>query len=590
MKIYFDNVLIDENYYSINPKQSYILFQENETFKLGATPCNSLTFGISKAGAPTNPELCKIEINNVLYGLFNVENIVEEETNLIYTITDNMIKFNFNYDASVLIDNSLHQETDGTKYVLLSELLTDICSKVSIQLEDDNFHGADKHINWYDNTITAREYISMIAELNGGYAIINSSNKLELKQISNTPVKTINFSECEKPKIGELHKYSKVTLDNGLGIFTPVGNDDYNTLYLNSNNVFITEQADLNYIYNIINGLEFFSLEVNKCTIDDNIKTGDCIAFTDGTNTYKTYAQCELEFFCGWIGGYKFVVNSEKQEETAKIIGTNQNIEKIRKAFTEIDRLKNQILLMVQEIGDNGQITAASIILAINNDTSGATIDADVINLSANDVLNLLAGNTINLSSKNIVIDSDYLDITSNGVLTLEDNGQNTSNPRLTVKSQNYEFYSYSWGFNIKTIFNQANQGITAEFGPQWLKFYKYFEDNNSGYSYFGYATLKIVDTDDNVESEVTANRITTPKIKAGNIDNGTCTLNSSSSVSVSFNKTFSHVPSVILTPNTSASGVIAPKIRSVSKTGFTAILGGSGFSNIDCDWIAIDA
>lgn len=42
-------------------------------------------------------------------------------------------------------------------------------------------------------------------------------------------------------------------------------------------------------------------------------------------------------------------------------------------------------------------------------------INANKIELSANDVLNLLAGNTINLTSKNIVISSDYLTIDKKG-------------------------------------------------------------------------------------------------------------------------------------------------------------------------------
>ena len=52
--------------------------------------------------------------------------------------------------------------------------------------------------------------------------------------------------------------------------------------------------------------------------------------------------------------------------------------------------------------------------------------------------------------------------------------------------------------------------------------------------------------------------------------------------------KTHATTPKVVITPNTTSSGTIAPKIREVSTTGFKAIIGGSGFSNIDCDWIAI--
>ena len=81
---------------------------------------------------------------------------------------------------------------------------------------------------------------------------------------------------------------------------------------------------------------------------------------------------------------------------------------------------------------------------------------------------------------------------------------------------------------------------------------------------------------------------IITDKVTAGNIASGTCTLNSSSEVYVSFGKTMPSTPSVVIIPITTASGVIAPKVRSVDQNGFNAIIGGNGFSNISCSWIAI--
>lgn len=73
-----------------------------------------------------------------------------------------------------------------------------------------------------------------------------------------------------------------------------------------------------------------------------------------------------------------------------------------------------------------------------------------------------------------------------------------------------------------------------------------------------------------------------------GNIRRGTCTLKSSGETSVSFSSKMGGTPTVILTPYTDEGGVIAPKIRSVSASGFTAIIGGSGFSGIKCNYIAI--
>lgn len=72
-------------------------------------------------------------------------------------------------------------------------------------------------------------------------------------------------------------------------------------------------------------------------------------------------------------------------------------------------------------------------------------------------------------------------------------------------------------------------------------------------------------------------------------IRTGQCTLNTSSEVWVAFSSAFPGTPgAVMLTPQTTTSGVIAGKVRSKANTGFNAIIGGSGFSNILFDYIAI--
>lgn len=68
----------------------------------------------------------------------------------------------------------------------------------------------------------------------------------------------------------------------------------------------------------------------------------------------------------------------------------------------------------------------------------------------------------------------------------------------------------------------------------------------------------------------------------------GQCTLNSSSTVTVSFASGMSGTPRVMITPNTTVSGVIAGKIKNVSSAGFEAIIGGSGFSGIVFDYYAV--
>ena len=71
-------------------------------------------------------------------------------------------------------------------------------------------------------------------------------------------------------------------------------------------------------------------------------------------------------------------------------------------------------------------------------------------------------------------------------------------------------------------------------------------------------------------------------------IRRGTCTLNVSSATTVNFSSALPGVPTVMLTPLTSNSGVIAAKVRSVTASGFTAIIGGSGINDTQFAYLAI--
>lgn len=71
-------------------------------------------------------------------------------------------------------------------------------------------------------------------------------------------------------------------------------------------------------------------------------------------------------------------------------------------------------------------------------------------------------------------------------------------------------------------------------------------------------------------------------------IRRGTCTLNVSSATTVNFSSALPGVPTVMLTPLTTNSSVIAAKVRSVTASGFTAIIGGSGISDTQFAYLAI--
>lgn len=85
-------------------------------------------------------------------------------------------------------------------------------------------------------------------------------------------------------------------------------------------------------------------------------------------------------------------------------------------AKSEIKQTTDSITSTVSnKVGNN------EIISKINQSAEKVGINANKIELSANDILNLLAGNTINMTSKNIVLKSDKLSIDKNGKLVCSD-------------------------------------------------------------------------------------------------------------------------------------------------------------------------
>ena len=337
LKVYFDNTLIDEQYYTGLSNNNELF---NDSFKLGSTPCNQFTLKVAKEGVITQPTTIKLYDETTQFADLKIDNIEEQDYEYIYTLTDRMIDLNFNYDASEIFENG---------HTTLYNIALDICTKAGLILGTNDFRGYDKVITWYDNTRTARDYIGFIAELNGGFARIENNTLYFRKQKTNS-VKTIDIDDCENFNIGEYHNITRVIYELG-AVKYEFGDETGNTLYLNSDNVFITEESEVQAIFNDIQNFEFYSFSTNNCPIDYNVKAGDIITFTDGENEYPTIAQYDLEYFGGWYGGYDLEVNTERQEET-QIIGDKQNIKNLR---IIVDRDANTITQVVQEVGEQNQ-------------------------------------------------------------------------------------------------------------------------------------------------------------------------------------------------------------------------------------------
>lgn len=385
IKVYFDDTLIsDDSYVALS--NDYKLFTDN--FYLGSTASNTFKLSVAKSAVSSHPAEVKITDDTNTYYLI-VDKIYEEKNFYVYDLVDKLVLFNFNYNAKTLIDARAAEELTTT----LSDILADMCTQAGVTLDSTLTLINDIEVTWYDNTLLARDYLSYIAELQGGYARILDDGKLTIVGHKMTSQATLQIDNCEDFILGEKKTISRVVYDNGI-VKYEYGDETANTLYINPNNVYITDTTVVSNIYDEVVGLEFYLVETGRCQLDPSVRAGDIITFTDGTNSYLTIAGYSASFGGGhWLGNYSLNVASKQQEET-QIIGTDSKIKSIK---TIIDRTNASLAIVATET---------------NTISTELTETTNAVSQVQTDILNI---------NEDLSVASDNATLALEGVGTLED-------------------------------------------------------------------------------------------------------------------------------------------------------------------------
>lgn len=178
LKLYIDNVLIEDKYIFEFDKD-FDLFADDK-LELGSTPMQEVTLKLHKNALPVTHSKLYVEtgiLNGKIIpeGHYNIKDIEEDGDIFILTCYDNMEKFDFLYDMS-----------KTSKEMTEKEILQDLCRIAGITFKETNLINGNILISIYDNSIKAREYLSYIAECEGGIAFINKDGELEIKTLEQT--------------------------------------------------------------------------------------------------------------------------------------------------------------------------------------------------------------------------------------------------------------------------------------------------------------------------------------------------------------------------------------------------------------------
>lgn len=369
IEIYFDGKLLDnQNYLGFD-----VSFQPfDKEFYLGSTGSINASLTIPKEALPDSLNKVLIKINDENWYSCVVDSI-EETDNEEYKITlmDALTHTEVNYDFSEKVPISA------------KTLLEDICTDFNIPHDEFNFTNQDVITNSYDSSMTARDYIGMIAELAGGYATINKEGKLEIKTYKDSiGTNTIDADEVDTFKIKNTVTIERVVWQFVSDKKESSLDESLYTIYLDGNNLFLQTISDEQFadICNNIIGFSFSSIKItttNKFFNDKQI-----IKFTDREeNVYNLLPFFEASYNGGLIGSYDSNLENSKENET-RVRNNSQNIKRIKQT---VDQNANTLHIAVEDITTQKEITNPHFDQRISKNSTDIEVTATSIRQEVSD-------------------------------------------------------------------------------------------------------------------------------------------------------------------------------------------------------------
>ena len=365
-----------------------------------------------------------------------------------YKLYDRSINFDFNYDGSEVVNSN-----NGSATYL--QIVQDICSKAGVELATTDFAIKNDITGFYDNTITARVHISYIAEKSGCIATIGRDGKLYfidiLKENNNAieiPENILNRNLTTEDK----YKISKVVYDSGTLLYES-GDDTADKLFVNSSNLYLYTQEDIDRIYNKIKDFEIYSIDTNSIIGNPSIDPWDFIKITltddEGNVTKEIISLGQYDFTFNGVMKQSFLTKIDRLAKINNKSATG-SLARIRALKQEINNVEASLKITAQDVYDNKQNITQLELTTEKLETSVSKTTEVVGDLES----------SINYFS---------VELAQNG-LTIPTG--NTNIP-LTTKTYEIPYYGYFKGKQVipNVSISGSNVGITASSSTTALKF-----------------------------------------------------------------------------------------------------------------------
>ena len=352
MKIYFDEVLVpDDNYMSYSDNFSSF----DDTFCLGSCSSLKASMQIPLTAWPGYVENVVVEINGERIATLKLDDIsVNDDETITLSLVDILTHTETECDFSNLItytktyDPETDTWTESGTGITAKDLLNFICDSYHITKEDFHFTNEDVMIYSYDSTLTGRDYLEMIAELAGGYIVINEGGNLELryyfryengeKTFAPESDKVLSAEDVDNFKLTEQITIERVVYDDGVNVpKRSSDNEDLYTLYLSIDNMFLQQITDAQFtnICNNIIGYSFYNIKIDNT--NKFFTPGSTIWF-EKPNLEKVpiLVNYTRDYLGGFVGSYETNVSCKKRTET-EVIPTDIKIKRIKTIINQMD-------------------------------------------------------------------------------------------------------------------------------------------------------------------------------------------------------------------------------------------------------------
>ena len=453
------------------------------------------------------PDKDKYEYLNYGDYYINEEPVYQADSDS-YLITgyDKMIESMIDFDSQpILIEKPIKHK----------DLVIAICNKLGWKYNLIDYPNADKIIqkDFYSGQgLTYRNILDDLNGVCGGSFMFNLENKLIWKRPTETE-QIVEDDDLKDVNVDFAEKYGKVnalTITTNGNVVLDNREDSESIAENGKTEININDNYILNYstddfidnMFDEINGLEYYLYDIDSTGLLI-FEPLDILTFRHNGIDYKTIMfNDDIKLTQGLVE----TTFAEKPEEEKKDYNTtNKDQNKLNNALISLDKANAEIVLKVDSNGKISQVR-------LDGDADEGSIieiNADQVDLNANDILNLIAGNTINLTSKNIKIDSTNFKvdekgninanngvfsgiITSNnatitgGALHITQDNNNREIPIVLNQQYNSDTYRGTMGGSGSRFAKNGITGISIFIGTDSGKgnVYVYNTNNTNEYNY----------------------------------------------------------------------------------------------------------